>query len=268
MQRRGTFDSAAERYDRARPPYPPQLFQDLAAMADLEVGSRVLEVGPGTGQATVPLAERGYWVTAVDLGAELAAIASRKVAAYPNVEVVVADFEAWPLPDEPFDAVVSATAFHWIDPEIRVAKAAQALRPGGSLAIIETRRVPVGDEQLFADLWRCSQRIDPTARPLRKMADDEPPESRAEVDRSGLFDHAAARRYEWIQAYTTVGYLDLLLTFSNVLALEPRPQSELLRCMASVIDRRLGGRIGEHIVNHLLVARTTKRGREGASLTG
>ena len=71
---------------------------------------------------------------------------------YPNVEIVVAPFEDWPLPREPFDAVVSATAFHWIDPDIRVMKATRALRPGGSLAIIETRRVPVGDEQLFADL--------------------------------------------------------------------------------------------------------------------
>jgi len=237
-------------------------------MADLEVGSRVFEVGPGTGQATVPLAENGYRVTAVDLGAELAAVASRKVAGYPNVEVVVADFEAWPLPDELFDAVVSATAFHWIAPEIRVAKAAQALRPGGSLAIIETRRVPVGDEQLFADLWRCSEQFDPTARPPRKMAADEPPESRAEVDRSGLFDHVASRRYEWTQEYTTDGYVDLLMTFSNVLALDPRPQSELLRCMAGVIDRKLGGRIGEHIVNHLLVARTPTGLWRGASLSG
>jgi SAM-dependent methyltransferase len=235
------------------------LFDDLAAMAQLEGGDRILEIGPGTGLATVPLAERGYQIVAVELGAELAAISRRGLAAYPDVEVVVASFEDWPLPDQPFDAVVSATAFHWIDPEVRLTKAAQALRPGGSLAIIETRRVPVGDKQLLADLWRCSERFDPTARPPRKLTADESPETLAEIEGSGLFDHVASRRYDWTQDYTTDGYVDLLMTFSNVLALEPEPQSGLLGCMADVIDGKLGGRIGEHIVNHLVVARTTNQ---------
>lgn len=237
-------------------------------MAELGRGSRILEIGSGTGLATVPLAESGYQVLAVELGAELAGIVRRRLAAYPDVEVVVTGFEDWPLPEEPFDAVVSATAFHWIDPEVRVTKAAQALRPGGSLAIIETRRVPVGDEQLLADLWRCSERFDPTARPPRELTADEPPETLAELEGSGLFDLVASRRYDWTQDYKTDDYVDLLMTFSNVLALEPQAQTGLLGCMADVIDGRLGGHIGEQIVNHLVVARTSNRRRGGASLTG
>ena len=262
MQRRGTFESAAERYDRARPPYPRQVFEDLAALAQLEGGSRVLEIGSGTGLATVPLGDRGYRIIAVELGAELAAIARRRLAGYANVEIVVAPFEDWPLPSEPFDAVVSATAFHWIDPEIRVRKSAQALRAGGSLAIIETRRVPLGDAQLLADVWRCSERFDPTARPPRNLTANEPPEALAEIQGSGLFDHVASRRYDWTQEYTSDGYIDLLMTFSNVLALESRAQSGLLECMADVIDGKLGGHIGEHLVNHLVVARTPSRLKE------
>lgn len=263
MERRGTFDSAAERYDRARPPYPRQLFDDLAVMAELGGGDRILEIGPGTGIATVPLAERGYQIVAVELGAELAAVARRRLAPHANVEVVVAPFEDWPIPNEPFDAVVSATAFHWIDPEVRLTKSAQALRPGGSLAIIETRRVPVGDERLLADVWRCSERFDPTARPPRKLTADEPPECLAELDDSSLFNPVASRLYEWTQEYTTEGYVDLLMTFSNVLALKPRPQSGLLDCMADVIDRELAGRISEDIVNHLVVARASDGPRQG-----
>ena len=261
------FDSAAERYDRARPPYPGEVYEDLAALAGLEVGSRILEIGPGTGQATVPLAQRGYRVLAVELGSELAVIARRRLADYPNTEVVVAAFEDWPLPNEPFDAVVSATAFHWIDPEIRVAKAAQALRPGGSLAIIETRRIPVADEQLLADFWRCHERFDPTAQPARNLAADEPPDSRAEIDRSGLFDRVETRRYDWTQRYSTDDYIELFRTFSNVIALEPQQQEDLLGCIAGVIDGRLGGRINEHNVNQLLVAGTPNGPRGGASLS-
>ena len=225
-------------------------------MAALETRSRILEIGAGTGLATVPLAERGYEIVAVELGAELAAIARRRLAAYPDVEVVVAAFEEWSLPDEPFDAVVSATAFHWIDPETRVTKSAQALRPGGSLAIIETRRIPLADENLLADFWRCHQLFDPTAQPARKLADDEPPDSKAEVDRSGLFDRVETRRYDWAQEYSTEEYIELFRTFSNVIALAPQRQSDLLECIAGLIDGRLGGRIGETNVNHLLVART------------
>src|ERR671933_454382 len=59
---RTTFEEVPELYERARPLYPPELFDDLVAYAGLEAGSRVLEIGCGTGQATLPLAERGLAV--------------------------------------------------------------------------------------------------------------------------------------------------------------------------------------------------------------
>src|SRR5919108_4449878 len=119
-RRRATFDEAAELYDRARPGYPPALFDDLAELAGVGPGCRVLEIGPGTGQATVPLAERGCKIVAVELGEGLAAVARRNLARFPEVQVVTAAFEDWPLPAEPFDVVLAATSFHWIDPAVRV----------------------------------------------------------------------------------------------------------------------------------------------------
>ena len=110
---RSTFNQDAERYDRARPGYPAALFDDLAELTSIGAGSRVLEIGPGTGQATRPLAERGCRVVAVELGADLAALARRNLAGFPSVDVVNAAFEAWPLPAEPFDLVLAATAFRW-----------------------------------------------------------------------------------------------------------------------------------------------------------
>src|SRR5215212_6661519 len=89
-QLRATFQEVPELYDRARPTYPDALFDDLEEMAGLRPGSRVLEIGPGTGKATVSLAGRGYGITGVELGADLAAVARRNV---PQVEIVVADFE-------------------------------------------------------------------------------------------------------------------------------------------------------------------------------
>jgi len=127
----------------------------------------VLEIGCGTGQATVPLAERGYRIVAVELGTDMAAVARRNLAAFDAVEVVTAAFEEWPLPGEPFDVVFSATAFHWIDPAVRVSKSADALRPGGLLATVATHHIAGGtwNEAFFADIQRCYERFDPSTPP-------------------------------------------------------------------------------------------------------
>jgi len=59
------------------------------------------------------------------------------------------------LPARPFDTVVSATALHWIDPSVRVTKAAEALRPGAALATIGTRHVAGGTRDFFAEVQAC-----------------------------------------------------------------------------------------------------------------
>jgi len=98
MALRDTFDEAPELYDRVRPDYPAAVFEDLTTLARLRPGSRVLELGCGTGQATVPLATRGFEVVAIELGAGLADVARRNLAAFPGVDIVNAAFEEWPLP--------------------------------------------------------------------------------------------------------------------------------------------------------------------------
>ena len=255
-RRRATFDEAAELYDRARPGYPPAVFDDLAALAGLGPGARVLEIGAGTGKATVPLAARGYAVVAVELGARMAAVARSKLAGFPAVRVVVAAFEAWPLPAEPFDAVVAATAFTWVDPAVRVAKAADGLRPGGALATLGTRHVAGGTEAFFAEVQACYERWDPATPPgFRLPAAADLPLDSAELDRSGRFGPATFRRYEWDQPYTMAAYLDVLRTYSGHRALAPAARQGLLECIAHLIDSRYGGRITKRYLTELRVAR-------------
>ena len=74
---RHTFDGVADLYERARPGYPEAVFDDLATLARLPAPARILEIGCGTGQATLPLARRGHAITCVELGASLAARAAR-----------------------------------------------------------------------------------------------------------------------------------------------------------------------------------------------
>jgi SAM-dependent methyltransferase len=255
---RATFDQAAELYDRARPGYPPALFDDLAELAGIGPGSRVLELGPGTGQATLPLAERGCQVVAVELGPDLAAVARSKLAGFPHVEVVTAAFEDWPLPAEPFDLVLAATAFHWIDPSVRVDKVADALRPGGFLATVTTHHVAGGDESFFADVQDCYVRFDPdTPVALSLESAIDIPGAHYDLDRSDRFGPPMLRRYEWDAPYTTASYIDLLLTYSGHRALEPEAQHNLLDCIANLIDTSYGGRITKHYLTELRVAATT-----------
>ena len=257
---RSTFDGAAELYARVRPGYPAALFDDLAELTGIGPGARVLEIGPGTGQATLPLARRGCQVVAVELGAGLAAVARRNLSGFPSVEVITAAFEEWPLPKQPFDLVLAATAFHWIDPAVRVDKVADALRPGGSLATVTTHHIAGGDESFFAQVQDCYVRWDPDtpiASSLKPAVDI--PSSHYELDRSARFRPGVLRRYEWERSYTTASYRELLLTYSGHRALEPNAQSNLLSCITQLIDTGYGGQIAKRYLTELRVARTVER---------
>ncbi len=135
---RAGFDADAQAYDRTRPVCPAQLFDDLISLAGLAAGDLVAEIGCGTGQATVPLAERGPLVTAIELGAELAEVARRKLAAFPGSRVLTSSFEAWqPEAGEggAFGAVVACNSLHWIDPLVRYFKPFELLRQGGAMVV-------------------------------------------------------------------------------------------------------------------------------------
>src|SRR5690348_7947833 len=139
--RRATFDRVALLYDQVRPGYPDALFDDIAALSGSGPGGRVLEIGCGTGKASVALARRGCRVCCVELGANLAAIARRHLAPYPGCEVHVGAFEDWSVPPDGFDLAVAAQAFHWLDPAVALQKIAGALKPGGSIALVSNKVV-------------------------------------------------------------------------------------------------------------------------------
>jgi SAM-dependent methyltransferase len=255
-ERRATFNQDADLYDRSRPGYPDELISDLVRLAGVTPGSRVLEIGCGTGQLTLPLAMRGCEIVALDLGPDLAAIARRKLEGFPRVQVIVSAFEEWSLPDLSFDAIVSATAFHWLDPAVRVKKAATALRPEGVLATIATHHVAGGSAEFFSDAQFCYQRWDtstPSGFTLPTAADI--PFESDELDASGKFQPTIFRRYEWEQTYTAANYRDLLLTYSGNRALPPGGLQGLLDCIANLIDSRYGGHITKRYMNELRIAR-------------
>jgi SAM-dependent methyltransferase len=249
---RETFGSVAEQYDRARPEYPAAVFDDLAELAALEPGSRVLEIGPGSGKATAELVRRGYAVTGIELSADLAEIAARNV---PEAKIVVADFETWhPTTEEAFDAIVAFTAFHWIAPELRYAKPVRLLRPGGALAVVAgTHVLPEGGDLFFAEVQEDYDAVVPHPDNGPRPAPEDVEGWEHEFASSGLFEAIVERRRLVALTYTADAFVDLLGTFSDNLALPAEEREELFRRIHARIAARPSGMVTKHYVLTLTV---------------
>lgn len=259
---REVFDEDAELYDRARPGYPPELYADLARHTGIGAGQRILEIACGTGQATRDLVRLGASVTAVELGESLAAVAARRI---PDLDVRVADFDAWEPEEAAYDVVCCFTAWHWLDPDERAAKAARALRPGGQLAVVETEHVLGGTEGFFADVQECYERWMPGTEPgirLRAAAELPPPDD--ELDRPGELEPVDVLSYERDIAYTADDYLDVLRTYSGHRALAPDLRRRLFDAIRALIEERYAGQVVKRYLTRMRVARrTTTSGTEG-----
>jgi ubiquinone/menaquinone biosynthesis C-methylase UbiE len=131
------FDEVAAEYDRHRPTYPDELVDQACRVAGIGSGDHVLEVGCGSGQLTRSLVARGLHVTALEPGKNLIALARQNLEGAGEAEFVNAQFEDALLPREQFQAVFSASAFHWLDPKVSWQKTADVLVPGGTLALVQ-----------------------------------------------------------------------------------------------------------------------------------
>jgi SAM-dependent methyltransferase len=258
--RRTLFDLAAHEYDEARPKYPECLFDELLTAAARGTQPRVLEIGPGTGQATLPLLERGCSVVAVELGPRLAAHLRANVAGFKNATVIVGSFEEVDLPPASFDIVTAATAVHWIDPAVRYRRAHRLLRAGGVVAIIELIQVQGSETPDFFEAahpiygrYREEERNQPL--PPAPDADTVQPREFAGIEASGLFDPVQVFRYRWDQTYTAEQYARLLRTFSDTLAMEAAAREGLIRDLCQLIEARFGGQIVRPLVVTLALAR-------------
>ncbi len=130
------FNEIAEEYDRHRPAYPDALVDRACEVAALAPGAMVLEIGCGTGQLTRSLLERGLRVTAVEPGERLIARAREQLEDVGEVRFVGARLEETSVPSAHFQAAFSASAIHWVDPDVSWRKIADALIDGGTVALV------------------------------------------------------------------------------------------------------------------------------------
>ena len=139
MEIRKIFDTIPETFDRYRSRYCKELFDDLIAYADLRPGKTVLELGPGTGQATEPILDTGCDYHAIELGEHLCQKMQEKFGSRPNFQITNDDFITHSFGCQTFDMIYSAATIQWIPEEIAFAKTFELLKPGGILAMMLTR---------------------------------------------------------------------------------------------------------------------------------
>ncbi len=248
-----TFDTVAEDYDAYRPGYPKEMVDCLVELTGLPPGGKILEIGPGTGKATISFAERGYEILCIEPGANLAAVAARNLKAYPAVRFEICRFEEWQETPESFDVIISAQAFHWVPKDVGFPKAARALKAGGSLAVF-WNLYPGMEGPLKDALDKVYEEFAPEiATPTSNM--EETIQSRGgEIEACGLFGPVTVRRFPWSVRYTSREYQGLLNTYSDHINLPMETRQRLYRAAGEVIDAH-GGYFDRPYVAVLFVAK-------------
>ncbi len=215
LQKRSSFNEDVVNYDRWRPGYPAEVFEQVLRYSEIGPGKRALEIGIGTGQATEPILKTGCAVTAVELGGNLAAYAKEKFQEYPSLTVQNLPFEDFDEPDGSFDLIYSATAFHWIPEETGFPKAFRLLKSGGTLALWWNRPLPAGPEELSREI----QRVYETCRPdiARKPEKDKTSLYRKvrETVLSHGFTDLEFRVFHAERTFQADSYVQLLNTYSD-----------------------------------------------------
>ncbi len=155
MEFRKIFDTIPEQFDKYRPRYSDELFAALIEYAEIGEGKSVLELGPGTGQATDPILRTGCDYNAIELGEHLCEKMKQKYGSYPNFNIVNDDFITHDFGDQRFNMIYSAATIQWIPEEIAFSKTFDLLKPGGTLAMMLTRgdyKTP--NEELYNEIQK------------------------------------------------------------------------------------------------------------------
>ena len=241
MERKYSFNEIPELYESMRPLYPAAMMDDIQQVSQIPQLGRILEIGCGTGQATLPWAKKGYVMTCLDLGEQTIAFVKNKMAAYHKVQFIHADFETWEFDDRSFDLVIAGSAFHWINGEIGYPKLSRILKPTGYVALFWNMHYTL-DNPLYHAIQEVYQAVNPE---LSKQRNREKLEIRIakrvkEFDDSGLFQPVQIRIYPWEQTYTADEYIRLLDTFSDHIIMDPGLKVPLYSGIKDVINEHGG----------------------------
>jgi len=253
--RRDSFLGDSADYFAARPGYPSALLSEAIALGGVAAGARLLEVGCGTGEATVWFVEQGFRVVATDRSHEMLRLAANRLDRFANVDLLASDFERDP-PDGRFDALVAATSYHWLAPETRAERCADALRPGGAIVLLwHTHPHPftgyfARSQSIYECLvphWTLPSTPGMTEEGIVGIID--------ELRSNGRFVSIERRSHDWSRVYDRPLYLRLLNTYSDHRLLPDQTRRALYDALAGLIDDEFEGVVERPYRSELIVGR-------------
>jgi SAM-dependent methyltransferase len=255
-QRKHWYSPAAEAYQQVRPRYPQALIDRVMDIVQLSADSTVLEVGCGPAIATPAFAAIGCHMVCVEPNPDFYRLAQQTCTSYPNVEIQNCSFEEWELESGKFDAVLAASSFHWVSPEVGYSKAAAALRPNGHLILLWNKEL-----QPSYEVYQQLAAVYQTHAPALNRSYEDSATQAAILDElgqmaieSGYFKNLIAGHLKVEVTYSVDQYLLLLNTYSPHLKLEPAQKQPLFAGLRQVLEQN-GDRIELSYVSAFHIAR-------------
>lgn len=245
MENKNVFREIIDDYEIARPGYTPELYNDIIEYSMIKNDAKILEIGSGPGQATEYFVKNQYDITGLEISEKQVQFLLDRYCKYHNFNSICSTFEDYNCLNETYNLIFSATAFHWIKPEIGYPKAYNLLKRNGVMAVF----------------WHLASIIEPKTEMLnqirniyRKYApklDDYISLDEAEdlhnlrisqIQINNLFNNPVSKIYRWDDEYTTERYLRLMNSYSDFHDIDNDKQKAILDSAADYIGSK-GGKI-------------------------
>ncbi|MGH2760769.1 MAG: class I SAM-dependent methyltransferase [Actinomycetota bacterium] len=242
-------------YEAGRPEYPERVYEVLATRCGVSVGTKVVEIGPGTGRVTRRLLELGACVVGVEPDASSAAHLKATLQ-WPALEVLHRSFEEAPLSDDTYGCAAAAMSFHWVDQAVGLTKLGRILRPGGWAALWWTIFADPDRSDPFRDAVRdlLPEGAGPSRRGPPSFELDVTQRKNDLADRAGLTE-VQAELIRWTIRMTTTDTRALYASMIAALRLPPDERSVLLDTLTAVVENDFGGGVTRHFVTALYTGR-------------
>lgn len=222
-----SFNQISSLYDQARGGYPEALFADVINFSGLKKGSRVLDVGCGSGQAMKPFVDLGSRVTGVDISPELIGLAAKKYTDISNVQFNIGSFESIDFGTKLFDLIISGMAWHWVDPAGRYEKVCTLFCPGGALALFWSYQRKEASDFVRKVSTTLDSYGGPNRGPAGSRVHEIAEETHIELQKNNLFTDVEMREYEEVVTMDQKRYTDLVFSYGWVQSLSDDAKEKL-----------------------------------------
>ncbi len=252
-----SFDIFADNYNYVRPGYPEKMYKDIEEICNVSDKFNLLEIGAGSGIATVELAKLSCKVVGIEPGSNLAEIAKKQTAQFDNVDIQEKTFEEFKANDKSFDIVLALTSFHWISEFMKYQKVHNILKDDGSFCLVwnsffqsdspATQKINQLYQELLPDVYPKTD-DDVNISVLNKLVTRE-----KEINESDLFYIHFLRKYISIWNYDADTYPKLLNTFPKIIKVEEKRRQEFLSRVEEIVKEY--GKISIPVLTTLIICR-------------